>query len=333
MPDALSKTVPIWCAVFNRALFPEKTRFHKVQFPPNDLLGASEESQIESRIDAFVSLLKDLKLDLGELRLRVGKPMQIHWAWRNYFSPRNKTTTTDNDFHTIVLCSASKRVVGAEMSEGGYIQGAGDDSESWSLGLTPTIFWENKNEIFNTKEEELPELIEDLVQKCRTQNSAGQATLIRPTRNIYISKVQEDADHAASFDLIINCNTNGAGSPEENPKILNLGCGVKKLGSRDLRNALGKVKKFIVSQLGTDPSRSLLVTCETGRDLSAGTILMIICLFYNDNGEFVGLQADSPIDKQFIKQRLVWIITSNHDVNPSRSTLQSVNSFLMQRPD
>lgn len=275
--------------------------------------------------------------------------MQVCWAWRDYFSPKGQAT--GDDFHTIVLCSASKRVEGAEMSKGGYIQGAGDDNESWSLGLNPTIFWENKDTIFNTQEEELPDLIEDLVQKCRTQNSTDQATLVRPTRNIYISK-DKAASADYSFDLIINCN-NVAGSPEENPRILNLGCGVKKLGSRDLRNVLGKVKEFILSRLGPDPSRSLLVTCETGRDLSAGAVLMIICLFYNDNGkiahsldtkiikrltlfiagEYVGLRPDSPIDKQFIKQRLVWIITSDHDVNPSRSTLQSVNSFLMQRPD
>lgn len=208
--------------------------------------------------------------------------MQIFWAWRNYFSPESQDT--GDDFHTIVLCSASKRVEGAEMSEGGYIQGAGDDSESWSLGLNPTIFWENNSKIFSTKEEELPDLIEDLVQKYRTQISTDRATLIGPTRNIYISKVTEDADYANSFNLIINCNSSTV-LPEENPKILNLGCGVKKLGSRDLRNVLGEVKEFIVSQLGTNPSRSLLVTCETGRDLSAGAVLMIICLFYNDNGK------------------------------------------------
>lgn len=57
MPDALSKTVPIWCAVLNRALFPEETAFHPVQLPPN-YLGESEESQIEYRIDGFVSSLK-----------------------------------------------------------------------------------------------------------------------------------------------------------------------------------------------------------------------------------------------------------------------------------
>jgi tRNA A64-2'-O-ribosylphosphate transferase len=56
MPDALSKTIPIWCAVLNRALFPSETAYHPVQLPPN-YLGVSEESQIESRIDGFVDSL------------------------------------------------------------------------------------------------------------------------------------------------------------------------------------------------------------------------------------------------------------------------------------
>lgn len=57
MPDALSKTVPIWCAVMNRALFPNAAEYHDVQFPP-DLLPKSEESQIKDRIDRFVASLK-----------------------------------------------------------------------------------------------------------------------------------------------------------------------------------------------------------------------------------------------------------------------------------
>lgn len=62
MPDALSKTVPIWCAVLNRALFPADTAYHPVQFPPN-FLGSSEESQIEQRIEAFVTSLKVVKIN------------------------------------------------------------------------------------------------------------------------------------------------------------------------------------------------------------------------------------------------------------------------------
>lgn len=57
MPDALSKTVPIWSAVLNRALFPSATAYHPVRLPP-DYLGASEEAQIENRIEGFVHSLK-----------------------------------------------------------------------------------------------------------------------------------------------------------------------------------------------------------------------------------------------------------------------------------
>jgi tRNA A64-2'-O-ribosylphosphate transferase len=57
MPDALAKTVPIWGAVLNRTLFPDKPAMHAVQFPPS-YLGASEESEIEKRIDGFVKSMK-----------------------------------------------------------------------------------------------------------------------------------------------------------------------------------------------------------------------------------------------------------------------------------
>lgn len=75
MPDALSKTIPIWCAVLNRALFPTETAFHPVQLPPN-FLGESEESQIEGRIDGFVSSLKVSSLHVyhqGSTFTRVGR--------------------------------------------------------------------------------------------------------------------------------------------------------------------------------------------------------------------------------------------------------------------
>lgn len=61
MPDALSKTVPIWCTVINRTLFPEAKASHAISFPP-EFLPESEESQIEGRIDGFVQSLKVLFL-------------------------------------------------------------------------------------------------------------------------------------------------------------------------------------------------------------------------------------------------------------------------------
>ncbi|KAJ5689435.1 hypothetical protein N7462_003827 [Penicillium macrosclerotiorum] len=324
MPDALSKTVPIWCAVINRALFPTQTAYHSVQLPPN-YLGESEESQIANRIDGFVSSLKGLKLDLEHLRQQLGKPLRVAWANRAYFYPTD--LQTGNAYHLLVLCSASKRVHGAEMSEGGYIQGAGDDSEGWAHGLTPPVFWANHALLKRTSEEDLSDLIADLVAEYNRNDTSCKTTLITPTANLYLAQSDAALD-VSRYDLVIDCS----GAPaavEESKTRLGLGCASGKLGSRDLRKALDQVKDFVGAQLGSHPTRSLLVTCETGKDLSAGALLAIICLFYNDEGAFDASQSTRSISKQFIRQRLAWIVSSKHDVNPSRSTLQSVNAFLM----
>ncbi|KAL2362918.1 hypothetical protein RJZ56_004171 [Blastomyces dermatitidis] len=349
MPDALSKTVPIWAAVMNRALFPDDKAFHDVQFPQN-FLGASEESQIEKRIDAFVVSLNSLKLNMQELRTRLGKPIRLAWATREFFWPEYPEEEMD-DFHLVVLCSASKRVHGAEMSEGGYIQGAGDDSEAWSYGLTPEIFWENKSALFATDEGDLPRLIQELTEKHHREMGEEDAALIKPTNNIYIGRSDRKCGSEATgrrkikenlFDLRINCNdpeaegdtdTSLTGTAtEEDRRTLNLGCPSGKLGSRHLRKVFSKVEQFVSLHLSRNPSQSLLVTCDNGKDLSAGTILMIICLFYDEKGNFEGARRDTLINKEYIRQRLAWIISSKDDVNPSRSTLQSVNSFLMEIP-
>ncbi|EAS30475.3 initiator tRNA phosphoribosyl transferase [Coccidioides immitis RS] len=326
IPDALSKTAPIWAAVMNKTLFPDEPAYHNVQFPP-DFLGASEESQIEGRIDGFVAAFKALGLDLESLKNRMGKPVRLSWATRDYFYPEYPQ---NRNFHLMVLCSASKRVRGAEMSEGGYIQGAGDDSEGWACGLTPDIFWNNRELLLKSREETLPELIGGLVEKERQTSSTEQATLIKPTKNIFVGKSESLNVPDIPFDLIIDCH--GDPNLSQGP-ILNLGCVAGKLGSRNLRKVLDKVEKFVSRNLEEDLSQSLVIVCDTGKDLSVGTALMIICLFFDDDGSYIRLQSGKPINKQYIRQRLAWIVSSKHDVNPSRTTLQSINWYLMERHD
>ena len=53
MPDALSKTVPIWCAVLNTVLFPDDLESHQVR-SPSQIISKSEHSQIEARTEEFV---------------------------------------------------------------------------------------------------------------------------------------------------------------------------------------------------------------------------------------------------------------------------------------
>lgn len=172
------------------------------------------------------------------------------------------------------------------MSEGGYIQGAGDDSEGWAHGLTPPVFWANQAVLKQTPEEELPDLIAELVKEHRQVSSGQPATPISPTHNLYISQTDPRVNDGGQYDLVIDCN----GDPtavEGNAKRLSLGCASAKLGSRDLRKSLDQVRDFVSAQLEADSSRSLLVTCDTGKDLAAGALLAVICLFYKDDGNAI----------------------------------------------
>ena len=57
MPDALSKTVPIWCAVINRLLF-EEVHENLILSTPKDVVSASEHVQIQALLDGFVNNVK-----------------------------------------------------------------------------------------------------------------------------------------------------------------------------------------------------------------------------------------------------------------------------------
>jgi tRNA A64-2'-O-ribosylphosphate transferase len=233
-----------------------------------------------------------------------------------------------------VLCTASRRVRGAEASESGYIQGAADDHEAWSHGLTPTVFWNNKDVLINSSEEDAPALIERLLGE--DGGSSAVASLIKPTSKLHISS--SDQMNLDGFDVVISCTPEPfapATLKEAGVKhYLHLKCQTGKLGSRDLRTQLPRLLYFF-SSLPNATSGKILVCCPTGKDLSVGTALAILCLYTNEEGaiDTSTPKEASAIGKAFIKQRLSWITTSNSALNPSRSTLQSVNAVLLESQD
>ena len=67
MPDALSKTIPIWCAVINLLLFGETPEIHKLR-TPKDLVGTSEHAQIQALLQGFVENVKVTDAQQPKLR-------------------------------------------------------------------------------------------------------------------------------------------------------------------------------------------------------------------------------------------------------------------------
>ncbi|CAD6563730.1 MAG: hypothetical protein ASARMPREDX12_000036 [Alectoria sarmentosa] len=336
MPDALSKTIPIWCVVINRLLFGEVPDDYKLS-TPKEVVGASENSQIKALLDGFVNNVKDLGLDLCSLRSVLKKPIRPSWVTPDFVS--TDVSVPSAEYHTIICCTASRRVFGAEMTEDGYIQGAGDDSEGWSHGLTPTLFWRHRDQLLTAVEEDMPNIVLELITTDPDHGVArSDAVTLAPT-SLSIGSLSSAKQAELSYDGIVICGgtapskTDHKTKDDKRTRILNLLCSDGKLGSRALRSQLPRVPPFIASLADYGSPPKILFLCPTGKDLSIGTALAMLCLFFDDDYGFNRQASIASIDKALVRRRLAFITTAKPDANPSRSTLQSVHSFLMPRLD
>ncbi|TGJ83935.1 hypothetical protein E0Z10_g4830 [Xylaria hypoxylon] len=333
MPDALSKTVPIWCCVINRVLFPEVVQLHKLYTPPN-VVSLSEHSQAEARIPEHVVSLKALDFDVAALRQHISKPLRPIWVTQE--SQLVPTEHVFDDFHPVICCTSSRRVPGGEMSEGGYIQGAGDDTENWALGLTAPVFWSNVAMLLSTPESALPNLVRSLVANSTVRPATH--TPIQVARCLSVSQLPVPAQPPATCIIAFVSETTDPSSWIKSPALMEVGIGKQKLASRNLRVALPTICDFVdayfkgETQGSGDISASkkqILIACETGKDLSIGVALALVCQFLDDEGNYKPRTPNLAINKSLITTKLSRITLAFPEANPSRTTLRSVNSYLM----
>ncbi|KAI6359709.1 hypothetical protein MCOR25_006975 [Pyricularia grisea] len=367
IPDALSKTIPIWCCVLNRVLFPDLAPHAHDIFVPPYAVSDSERAQMLARIPEHVDSFRRLDLDLDSLRSQVRKPLRPMWV----IQPESGAATAglpgfdddeDNrqqaapaavifeDFHPVICCTSSRRVVGTEMSESGYIQGAGDDTENWAHGLTPPVFWAHADRLLSTPEADLPDLIRSLVSESTAAASAqaGKAAVRDLTSFLAVaalplpSAVTEQAGGVTSSIIVqLPPVVTKADTWHKSPTVMDVGIGKGKLAGRNLRQALPAICSFVrdaalkqqQQETQTGEGIKVLVACETGKDVSVGVALALACHCFDEDGNV--LPADQaqvdrrPVTKDSIRVRLGRIMTVMPEANPSRATLQSVNSFLM----
>lgn len=170
----------------------------------------------------------------------------------------------------------------------GYIQGAGDDSESWSHGMTSAVFWKHKRQLLNATKNDIGGLIQELVLMEKKIDQDKKIYSILPSsERLYLARLVA-ATRLENYDGAVICDD----KPEEDateaerPKhenLLSLKCGPGKLGSRALRAELSRVPPFILAITSRTPSPKILFSCATGTDLSVGVALVVLCLFFNDD--------------------------------------------------
>ena len=330
MPDALSKTIPIWTTVLNRMLFPNDFECQTLQ-TPEDVVSRSEHAQIEGRLPTFVSELLQLGLDTDDLRTKLGE-QSLKVVWVTPATPLLIPPSKSSDRNLIVLCTASGRT-NSQSADPDYVQGAADDSESWAHGLKPETFWMNSLELLETSEDDLPAVMHELRNVSEQAYPLLQPVLIESTTNLYIGNNAAAESQYSDFDIIISCSEdrNETIATKLKARFVHLRCTTGKVGSRQLRSELLKLDFISKDRL---THSKVLVTCHSGKDLAVGVALAVICLCYSGDGTLKLAKSHSDrsigvLNKAIIKHRLSWIMVSMPDAAPSRATLQSVNAFLL----
>ena len=214
-PDALQRTIPIWCHVLNRIFYilsnTKNERAISLKMP-SWILG-SEREQIEERAETqwipkllssnILSELKEIQCDFD------GDRIHLEPFWIDRLSDFNKIQSTiQSQVETehilpVILLTASRPLHALELIPNHrrsmrqhlmmqeisglnfeYIQGAGDDEEHWNRGITPKIFWENKHSFLKCQADEqcLEKLQEienavELKQEQKVENDCDPMTM------------------------------------------------------------------------------------------------------------------------------------------------------------
>ncbi|WVR06782.1 hypothetical protein IAU60_003817 [Kwoniella sp. DSM 27419] len=175
MPDGLSKTVLIWCAVINSALAlrrdtpaDDDTWDTELYLPPQ-VVPPTERSQIEDRLDEWTEQLESSTLPLPDLTKPL-RPFFIHPS--TSYPPQ----IPPNPPYTPIICLSASRWVNSEEDEVpsvtragdrtvgfDYVPGGGDDDELWAQGLTPPVFHANKAALLAADRDDLPSLVDEVV--------------------------------------------------------------------------------------------------------------------------------------------------------------------------
>ncbi|KAJ1935791.1 tRNA A64-2'-O-ribosylphosphate transferase, partial [Linderina pennispora] len=225
MPDAFSKTIPIWCAVWTRAIARQRgmpTWDTKLYTPPQ-VVSRSEHSQIEQLIDTFVAALLGSGIDIARHTHAIDRPLRAIWVTRDQ-ALHMPPDFSDAPFTPVVCVSASSIVkqrveASGENSPFVYIQGSADDHETWAQGLTPRLFWKHKTRLL-AHSNMCEDVAKEVVAKERERGTSGHDGTDSEggARSSVVGKTCVSVGDRVSgrppecwqqFDAIINC-----GSPE-----------------------------------------------------------------------------------------------------------------------
>jgi tRNA A64-2'-O-ribosylphosphate transferase len=189
-----------------------------------------------------------------------------------------------DEYYSVILLTASMFVPCGHKRSGGfvYVQGAADDEEAWSYGLTSTQFWENYKQLLNcAQEDELINLIQEVVTNSVPMSIRDDLSAIGTT-NISIG-----IGNAIPGRISIVCGSEN----HANADALYLHIPAKSKPLTIMTQKLFPVAaQFVVTHGILNHSRISITAIDLSRrnlDLSISVTLILLCLFFDDHGIFL----------------------------------------------
>eukprot|EP00978_Attheya_sp_CCMP212_P028227 scaffold96961_cov52-Attheya_sp.AAC.3 len=238
MPDAFSRTIPIWAAVFNRAvshyrhemgLVEESNYFWDTRLHTPPCVSEQERDQIEERLPELLQTLLDSGTitDPQNLVSIMKRPLRPFFITNNNKKREKHNTSTPNNnvdpplqvelpdyvleraaqYACIVCVSCSEtKQSSAEAWRYGfcYHPGAADDHELWSRGLTPDLFGEHESFLLDESHtsDETDAAIDDIVSQAKKSDEEW-----------YLGNVHQHFDTIGSSGISVGSRR--AGRPPE----------------------------------------------------------------------------------------------------------------------
>ena len=353
-PDALAKTVPIWCATINRAceVIVKNARIEKDEFP--DFLSENELHAIETKMASFVETFLSVvpETHLAEIKegLEKSGPLHCEYVCRNNVknivarsANREKKKAT-----VLYLLSASmpltksgercKFELGNKTISYNYFPGAADDEETWAFDLTPKQFQRHMEKFVSCESTKACErLIREVIQTGSEDDIDGNEN-----EDVFISlkDVLDSNVYVGTFQALLNGNAreedvhavlyvgskhspNFSVKREDTKDYLHVPLKFAKQKRGDIEEKIPICVEFLMKHATTEGKNTgVFVCCDDAKDLS----IAVIAAF-----QLVKNKAHLPVDftKETVRKVLLLIATQHSIANPCQGTVKQVYAYVM----
>eukprot|EP01080_Neovahlkampfia_damariscottae_P010975 gene10975-3682_t len=320
LPDSISKTIPIWAYVLNSVINKIGNRNWSFELDLPKGISKNEKSQIEDLIPKFIENFRNCGLDFESILL-MQKPMKCFFVSPVHQFKEFEEDVSNLNFHPLILICASDPSFDEKTFSWRYIQGAGDDHQTWGKGLTPELFWKFEDEILED-EEFISEIIDEKNAKGaadKLQNYVKKLTQIGNTNLFIGSSICEiPSEYATIFCCI---------KPENKPEIsLYVEISDSKK-NKSLENNLNFAMEFIKEHI---KSSKIAIICSTGNNESVCVACAALALFYNEKNNF-DENGSKKLSKQYLRSNMSYISSFVTSATPSRNLMKQLNRYFLSK--